>query len=65
MQAIKKADVIIIGSGVVGNSVAYYLAKEGVKVLVLEKDRVIGNGASTRNGGMNKINGRGLGEIPL
>lgn len=65
METIRKADVIIIGSGVIGNSTAYYLAKEGLKVIVLEKDNIIGNGASTRNGGMNKINGRGLGEIPL
>lgn len=30
------ADVIVIGSGVVGNAAAYYLAKRGRKVIVLE-----------------------------
>lgn len=33
-----KADVIIIGGGIIGSSIAYYLSKLGSKVLVLEKD---------------------------
>jgi D-amino-acid dehydrogenase len=32
-----KADVLIIGAGIVGLSTAYYLAKEGRSVIVLEK----------------------------
>ena len=39
------ADVVVIGAGVVGCSVAYYLAREGVSVAVLERD-AIGSGAS-------------------
>ena len=45
------ADVIIIGSGVVGNAAAYYLAKRGRKVIVLEAEDHIGHGGSSRNGG--------------
>lgn len=60
-----KADVVIVGSGAVGCSTAFYLAKEGKKVIVLEKNSSIGSGQSTRNGGMNKIDGRGLGELPI
>ena len=44
------ADVIIIGSGIVGNATAYELAKRGKQVLVLEKYGNIGDGASSRNG---------------
>ncbi len=39
------ADVVVIGAGVVGCSIAYYLAREGVSVAVLERD-AIGSGAS-------------------
>ena len=41
----KTTDVVVIGAGVVGCSVAYYLAREGVNVIVLERE-AIGSGAS-------------------
>ena len=39
------ADVVVIGAGVVGCSVAYYLTREGVSVTILERES-IGSGAS-------------------
>ena len=33
----KTADVVVIGSGVIGASVAYYNAKEGLKVILVDK----------------------------
>ena len=65
MSTKMKADVVVIGSGAVGSATAYFLAKEGKKVIVLEKGHSIGCGQSCRNGGMNKIDGRGLGELPI
>ncbi|MBQ9066593.1 MAG: FAD-binding oxidoreductase, partial [Clostridia bacterium] len=59
------ADVIIVGSGVIGNAIAYNLARRGQKVLVLEKDDVIGNGGSVRNGGGVRQSGRDPRELPL
>ncbi len=41
----KTAEVVVIGAGVVGCSVAYYLAREGVNVVLLERE-AIGSGAS-------------------
>ncbi len=61
----KNAEVVIIGSGVIGCAAAYYLAKEGVSVIVLEKTDNIGNGASSRNGGGVRQSGRDPRELPL
>jgi len=36
----RKPDVVIVGAGVMGCSAAYWLSKEGYKVLVLEKDAI-------------------------
>lgn len=47
----RQADVLIIGAGVVGLSVAYYAAAAGAKVLVLEKGEV-GSGSSSGNAGL-------------
>jgi D-amino-acid dehydrogenase len=47
----RQADVMIIGAGVVGLSVAYYAASAGAKVLVLEKGE-IGSGSSWANAGL-------------
>jgi len=41
---LKKYDVIVIGAGSVGTPTAYFLAKEGFKVLVLEKNKASGRG---------------------
>ncbi len=61
----KVYDVIIIGSGITGNTAAYYLKKEGVKkVLVLEASDSIGHGASSRNGGGVRQSGRDVRELP-
>jgi sarcosine oxidase subunit beta len=45
------ADVIIVGAGVQGASLAFHLAQRGVKSLVLEKN-FIGSGATGRSSGM-------------
>jgi glycine/D-amino acid oxidase-like deaminating enzyme len=47
----ERPDVIVVGGGVVGCSIAYRLAKTGRRVLLLEK-RGLAAGASGRNGGI-------------
>ena len=44
------ADVLIVGAGVIGCLTAYYLAKAGIKVIVVEADAVA-SGASGTSGG--------------
>jgi glycine/D-amino acid oxidase-like deaminating enzyme len=47
----EQVDVAIVGSGYTGMSAALELARNGVKVVILEAER-FGEGASTRSGGM-------------
>lgn len=61
----KTADVIIVGSGVIGCATAYYLAQKGTSVIVLDRDESIGNGGSARNGGGVRQSGRDPRELPL
>ena len=48
-------DVVIIGGGFTGFGAAIPLARAGLRVLIVEKDK-IGAGASTRNGGITSGN---------
>lgn len=59
------AEVIIIGGGIIGCATAYYLAKRGAEVIVLEGSDNIGNGGSSRNGGGVRQSGRDVRELPL
>jgi len=59
------ADVIVIGGGIIGCAVSYYLAKQSIKVICLEAEDHIGNGGSSRNGGGVRQSGRDPRELPL
>ncbi|MBI4497629.1 MAG: glycine oxidase ThiO [Chloroflexi bacterium] len=58
------AEVIIIGGGVIGSATAYYLARRGVQVLVLERDR-IGSDASSVAAGTLAVLSHTQGPSPL
>ncbi|MCE2947515.1 MAG: NAD(P)/FAD-dependent oxidoreductase [bacterium] len=45
-----RADVVVVGGGVVGCAVAYYLSKAGARVALVERS-VVGSGASSVNPG--------------
>lgn len=59
------AEVIVIGGGIIGCAISYYLAKDGVDVICLEGSDFIGNGGSSRNGGGVRQSGRDPRELPL
>ena len=42
-------DAIVIGAGAVGLATAFALVQRGFETIVLEKDRAIGQGVSSRN----------------
>jgi len=58
------ADVIVIGGGIAGTSIALRLAEKGRKVILLEKGRV-GEEASGTNGGGVRQQDRHPAELPL
>ena len=59
-----RADVVIIGGGIIGASAAMFLAEKGHAVVLCEKGR-IGGEQSSRNWGWCRTMGRDVGEIPL
>lgn len=59
-----RADVVVIGGGIVGASTAYYLAKSGVSVVLLEKG-LIGAEQSSRNWGWVRQQNRDARELPM
>ena len=57
-------DVVVIGAGIVGAATAWFLARRGVKVALLEKGRVAGE-QSSRNWGWVRQQGRDAAELPI
>jgi glycine/D-amino acid oxidase-like deaminating enzyme len=60
----READVVVIGGGVVGVFAAYYLARRGVSVALLEKGRVAAE-QSSRNWGWCRQQNRDARELPM
>ena len=58
------ADVVVVGAGVIGVSTAYFLAEQGLRVVVCEKGRVAGE-QSSRNWGWVRQHGRDTDELPI
>ena len=59
-----EADVVIVGAGIVGVPAAYWLARGGMKVVLLEKGSV-GAEQSSRNWGWCRQQNRDARELPL
>jgi len=58
------SEVVVIGGGVAGVSTAWFLARRGVPVLLLEKGRIAGE-QSSRNWGWIRCQGRDPAELAL
>ena len=64
MSHVKSADIIIIGAGLMGASIALCLAKAGKKVFLLEKESSSCHASAVNAGGLRRLN-RALEEIPI
>jgi glycine/D-amino acid oxidase-like deaminating enzyme len=60
----RRADVVVIGAGIVGTFTAYYLAQRGMSVALVEKGRV-GAEQSCRNWGWCRQQNRDARELPM
>lgn len=63
-QMPSRVDVVVVGGGIIGASAAYYLAKNGISVALLEKG-LIGAEQSSRNWGWCRQQNRDQLELPL
>lgn len=60
----RRADVVVLGGGIVGLAAAYELSEQGMKVCLLDRSRA-GSAQSTRNWGFIRQQGRSVEELPL
>ncbi|MFK7957573.1 MAG: NAD(P)/FAD-dependent oxidoreductase [Lysobacterales bacterium] len=60
----ERADVVIIGGGVIGICTAWFLVERGLSVFVCDKGRVAGE-QSSRNWGWIRVTGRDPDEVPI
>jgi glycine/D-amino acid oxidase-like deaminating enzyme len=58
------ADAVVIGGGIIGTAAAYFLARKGLSVALVEKGHVAGE-QSSRNWGWCRLLGRSLPELEL
>src|SRR3990170_2331443 len=60
----ESADVIVVGGGIIGVTTAFFLAEQGVAVVLCEKGIIAGE-QSSRNWGWCRTMGRDPRELPL
>ena len=59
MTTNQSTDVVIIGGGAAGCASAYYLAQNGIKATLIERDGIAGQASGYNAGGLNPLEGHG------
>ncbi len=54
------SEVVIIGGGAAGCAIAYYLAKAGVKSMIVEREGIGSKASGFSAGGLNPLEGSGI-----
>ena len=54
------ADVVVVGGGICGCACAYYLARHGVRVVIVERDGIAAHASGFAFGGLNPLSGAGI-----
>jgi glycine oxidase len=60
MSESSATEVVILGGGIVGCTTAYYLAKEGIRATIIERDTVAGHSSGFALGGLSPLGGVGI-----
>lgn len=63
-MSVTRADVIVVGGGIMGAATAFFLRRRGLSVILLERD-LVGQKASGTNFGNVRRQGRFLPQLPL
>ena len=58
--SMSSADVVIVGGGIVGCATAYYLARQQMRSLIVERDAIAGHASGLAYGGLNPLSGAGI-----
>src|SRR5436309_13115816 len=56
----RSSDVVIVGGGIAGMTTAYYLAKSGVRSIVIERDAIGSHASGFAYGGLSPLSGFGI-----
>ena len=59
-MATDRRDVIVVGGGIIGCLTAYLLAREGLKVTIIEADSVGSHASGFAFGGLGPLEGAGI-----
>lgn len=64
MTTSRETDVVVVGGGIHGCAAAFYIARAGLSVVLLEQARLSHHASSRSAGGVRRL-GRDLAEVPL
>jgi glycine oxidase len=57
MNSKQSTEVVIVGGGVIGSSIAYFLRKAGVEVMVIEREEIAAESSGAAGGLITQLGG--------